>query len=158
MKCPHGCGTELAGLALFCWKCQRYVDEDVKAPPGSPKATKSPAERILDTRPESKIRLAIRRVLDVRGWTVIDFEQGYRRDGSTRVMKGLPDLLIMGRGVFEWVEVKSAGGIQRPEQVEFELICQECGIPYRIWHHESEAVAWCDEKEGGRNAESEGVG
>jgi len=139
MTCPH-CGEPLMGLGTFCWACKRYTDE---APKGE--AASTPAA-VPDTRSEEDIRLATRRALEAHGWFVIDFEQGWRRDGSTRVVKGLPDLGIQGWGLWAWAEMKSATGTHKPDQKAFAAQCAKDGIQCHLWRHESEAIAWSNEQ------------
>ena len=139
MTCPH-CGEPLMGLGTFCWACKRYTDE---APKGEAASTQPPAAP--DTRSEEDIRLATRRALEAHGWFVIDLEQS-RKGEVTRVVAGLPDLAIMGWGHFAWAEIKSATGRQRDSQKAFQKTCEGCGIPYHLWRHESEAIAWSTEQ------------
>lgn len=103
----------------------------------------SAVEEVLpDTRSEVEIRMAIRTALELHGYVVVDFEQGYRPDGSTRVRKGVADLYAMGRGRSAWIEVKSAKGRQTDEQKAFQADCEACGVDYYVWRSESEAIAW----------------
>lgn len=101
-------------------------------------------QAVKDDRSEEQIRIAIRRALELHGFVVIDLEQGYRRDGTTRVRKGLPDLYIMGYGVGVWRELKSARGQLTPEQEAFGEDCRRCGIDWDVWRHEREAITWAE--------------
>lgn len=135
--CPT-CATELMGLARWCHVCGLYVED--MASGGAPEPKPAPVDR----RPEAQIRMAIRGALEALGFVVLDFEQGWRRDGSTRVRKGLPDLFIMGFGVGVWRELKSAKGRLTPEQEAFGEDCRRCGIDWGVWRHEGEAIEWAE--------------
>jgi len=139
MTCPT-CGTPLDGIATYCWVCSEYVEDMASTRP--PHRHMGSVSLSHDPRSEEEIRLTIRLALKLHGFVVVDFEQGYRRDGSTRVRKGLADLYIMGHGVGVWREIKSATGKPTPEQLEFGEDCRRCGIDWGIWRHESEAIAW----------------
>ena len=105
-RCPYpDCGKPLEGLGRFCHCCERYTDEE---------ATNQKAEAVRvgapDTRPEEEIRRDVVKALRALGYSVWDTEQGYRKDGSTRVTAGLPDLFIAGHGRAIAVEMKSLNG------------------------------------------------
>ena len=133
MTCPL-CSSLLEGLATYCTDCEKYVADMVV----DLKSTTS----VSDSRSEAEIRLAIRHALDAFNFVVVDFEQGYRKDGSTRVRKGLPDLYIMGHGVGVWRELKSAKGKPTLEQKLFGQDCRRCGIDWGVWRHELDAIEW----------------
>ena len=137
MICPT-CHTRLYGLALWCHVCGKYLDDMGEMPKPPKKGS------VTDTRSEAEIRMAIRRVLELKGFDYVDTEQGWRRDGSTRVDKGFPDLLIFGHGLFAFAEIKSATGRQSPDQRAFQDRANVAGIPYLLWRHESDAIAWAD--------------
>lgn len=139
--CPR-CSRPLGALGRFCADCEAYVaDMTSEGPDTAPASTARP-----DDRSEAEIRMAIRTVLEAHGFVVVDFEQGWRRDGSTRVRKGLPDLAIMAPGgVFAWRELKSAKGRLTPEQKAFGEDCRRLGIDWDVWRHEDQAVAWAEE-------------
>ncbi len=135
-RCPH-CGSELEGLERFCHGCERYTDEEV---------TEQKAEAIRvgasDTRPEEQIRRDVVKALRALNFYVADTEQGYRRDGSTRVTKGFPDLFVAGHGAIAAVEMKSLKGKQTPEQIEFQEVWEENGGTYFVWRSLDEALRW----------------
>lgn len=137
--CPS-CEAELRSVSKdpFCHTCGGRVSELGRA-----SAERAPARRD-DPRLEDEIRRTIVGVLELHGFVVLDFEQGYRADGTTRVRKGLADLYVMGFGASAWIEVKSAAGRQRPEQKEFEADCERGGVPYMLWRHEDEAKRWAE--------------
>lgn len=137
--CPR-CSAPLEGLGRYCHACRAYV-ADMQDAPDRP----SPSQAILDGRTEAEIRLAVRAALELHGFVVVDLEQGYRRDGSTRVRRGLPDLAIMAPGgVFAWRELKSAKGRLTEEQRAFGDDCRRLGIDWAVWRHEGEAMAWAE--------------
>ena len=140
-RCPHpDCGKPLTGLGLFCHECERYTDEEV---------TERKAEALRvgapDTRSEEEIRRDVVKALRSLQFEVWDTEQGYRRDGSTRVTKGLPDLFVMGHGATAAVELKSLKGKQTPEQVDFEMAWTDNGGTYFVWRSLDEALTWARE-------------
>lgn len=148
-RCPN-CNAPLAGLGTFCWTCERYTAQGSGGDPSSGRGAGNgsqghPGEDSGDTRFEWEIRLAIRKALETVGWVVIDFEQGWRKDGSTRVIKGLPDLGIMGGGRWFWVEVKTRKGVQSQDQVRFQALAERAGIPYMVWRHQNQAIHWMKE-------------
>jgi hypothetical protein len=136
IDCPH-CGKPLNGLGRYCESCERYTDEEVAE-------QKAEAVRVgaPDTRPEEEIRRDVVKALRALNFQVWDTEQGYRRDGSTRVTKGFPDLIIAGHGRIIAVEMKSLKGKQTPEQEEFEAVWEENGGCYFVWRSLDEALAW----------------
>ena len=138
MNCPQ-CSEPLHGLGTRCWAGGEGCGWSAGKSEPRPKAKAKPR---TDTRNESEIRLAIRAVLELHGFVVIDFEQGYRRDGSTRVRRGVADLYAMAGGHSAWIEVKTAKGVQSEHQQAFERDCHAAGIPYLLWRHEDEAIAW----------------
>lgn len=139
VACPR-CRADIQTVGVgYCTDCGVYTD-------WSPPTKDAPApKRRDDPRTEAQIRMAIRAVLDAYGFVVVDTEQGYRRDGSTRVRKGLADLYVMGYGASAWVEIKSATGAQTPAQEEFAADCLRSGVPYLLWRHEDEARDWAIE-------------
>lgn len=139
VDCPS-CEAELRSVSKdpFCHTCGARVSELGRAP-----TERAPARR-NDPRLEDEIRRTIVGVLELHGFVVLDFEQGYRADGTTRVRKGLADLYVMGFGASAWIEVKSATGRQRPEQKDFEADCERGGVPYMLWRHEDEAKRWAE--------------
>ena len=138
--CPR-CGTELGGLATYCYLCKEYVadmgERDRSEAPASSHAV------VPDDRSEDEIRWAIRQALELLDFVVLDFEQSRK---GTRVVKGLPDLLVMWkpRG-FAWAEIKTATGKVRDEQAAFRATMASLGIPCFLWRHESEAIAWAQD-------------
>lgn len=143
IPCPGGCGlTYEIPPDRYCERCGQYL-EDMMAATTDP----SPAARdaLPDTRPEVDIRMAIRKVLELHGFVVVDFEQGYRPDGSTRVRKGLPDLYCMGHGTSAWIEVKAAKGRLSEHQKAFRDDCQRAGVAWFCWRSEAEAIQWAED-------------
>jgi len=137
--CP-GCRTAIGALGRYCHACEEYV-ADLAEPAGADDR-ETPA--VADDRSEATVRMAVRAALELHGFVVIDFEQGYRRDGSTRVRKGLPDLYIMGHGVGVWRELKTAKGRLTQEQEAFGEECRRLGIDWGVWRHEDEATRWAE--------------
>lgn len=65
------------------------------------------------------------------GFTVRSLSQSR----ASKQAPGLADLIVMhpGRGVALWWETKrQVGGVQSPDQVEFEADCRACGWAYRL--------------------------
>ena len=139
IDCPH-CEKPLEGLGRFCHECERYTDEEV---------TEQQAEAVhvgaVDRRPEEQIKRDVVKALRAMQFQVWDTEQGYRRDGSTRVTKGLPDLFVAGHGATAAVEMKSLKGKQTPEQQEFEDAWTDNGGTYFVWRSLDEALSWARE-------------
>lgn len=144
--CP-GCGEYLPPAATWCFGCRAYLSDlsgaDERQEPLSP----TKAGTVPDDRSEQEIRLAIRKALDLSGYAVYDTEQGYRKDGSTRVTKGLADLLVLGNGRMLFVEVKSAKGRLTEPQKAFARHCEESGTPHRVWRSEAEAIEWIQDNQ-----------
>ncbi len=139
--CPH-CTSPLEGLGRYCHTCEKYTDE------GTEERAEAVRVGATDTRPEEEIRRDVVKALRALNFTVHDTEQGYRRDGSTRVTKGLPDLFVAGRGVTAAVEMKSLKGKQTPEQVDFQESWTANGGSYFVWRSLDEALRWVQEIDG----------
>jgi hypothetical protein len=133
---PEGCGqyTEPAKGA--------GAEKGAKARNVRAEASDAP---VPDGRSEAEIRHAIVKLLRTLGYGVWDTEQGYRKDGSTRVTKGLPDLFVAGPAGTAAVELKSAKGKQTPEQKGFGALWTKHGGTYMVWRSEADALAWCQE-------------
>ncbi len=57
-------------------------------------------------------------------------------------LRGTPDLIVMGVGFASyWIEVKKPGGVQSPEQEQFEDNCRQLGVGYYICKSKEEALA-----------------
>ena len=144
--CPkHGA---LEGLGTYCHDCGEYADV-LWAASSTTDPTPPVRDALPDTRPESEIRMAIRSALGQLGWTVWDFEQGYRPDrcecgqkipGGTRVPRGIADLYVMGYGCSAWLEVKSPKGRQTEHQRDREAECVAAGVAYHVVRSEKAAV------------------
>tara|TARA_Y100001938_G_C8092104_1_gene435660 strand:- start:3294 stop:3620 length:327 start_codon:yes stop_codon:yes gene_type:complete len=94
---------------------------------------------------ESQISKEIRDLCKGIGFAVYSTEQGYRRErGGTRQTPGIPDLLIFGRGIFFFVEVKTPKGKLRDSQVAFSEECAACDPPvhYLVWRDVRDAFDW----------------
>ncbi len=139
--CPH-CEKPLEGLGRFCHACEKYTDD------GSDERAEAVHIGATDTRPEEEIRRDVVKALRALGFDIWDTEQGYRRDGTTRVTKGLPDLFIAGRGATAAVEMKALKGKQTPEQIDFQESWTANGGTYFIWRSLDDALAWVREIEG----------
>lgn len=133
--CP-GCSRELPGLGRYCEHCEAYTEDMLATTDTTPEARPKPK----DTRKEAEIRMGIREALGLYGWDVLDLEQGWRKDGTTRVTKGIADLAVMGYGIFAWLEVKRPSTKQTVDQVAFEERCKGAGVPYHVVRSEDEAV------------------
>lgn len=138
MTCPR-CGAELTGLGRYCHECESYTSDEAK------EASEAIVMGAPDTRPEEEIRRDVVKALRALDFYVADTEQGYRKDGSTRVTKGFPDLMIAGHGHIIAVEMKSLKGKQTPEQEEFEAVWEENGGCYYVWRSLDEALTWARE-------------
>ena len=144
-ECPL-CHEELEGLGTYCHDCNVYVSDHQDGE--AAEEPQEPPRRRNDPRKEADIRQAIKAALEAHGFVVWDFEQGWRRDGSTRVVKGLPDLYIFGHGVQAWRELKSAKGRLTDDQEGVGLLLQAEGVDWGVWRHEDEAIAWAREVTG----------
>ena len=95
---------------------------------------------------EAAISGEIRKFLrDVMGFSVYSTEQGYRKDrGGTRQTPGIPDLIIFGKGIFAFVEVKTPKGKLRDSQKQFQSECDGCNpiVPYLVWRDVRDAFDW----------------
>ena len=56
----------------------------------------------------------------------------HHEQDSRRSERGFPDLVIVGSRVL-WVELKSAGGQLRPDQVTWRYRLQAAGAEWRLW-------------------------
>jgi hypothetical protein len=96
---------------------------------------------LLPDASEDQIRNEIVRFYRKVEWGVIDTEQGYRPDGSTRVTRGLADLIVFAAGYHCFIEVKSATGTQTDHQKWFEGLCRLAHVDYHIMRDVSQAAA-----------------
>ena len=80
-------------------------------------------------RPETKIRLEIRRFLKKMGFAIWDMEQ----NRPTRQTPGFSDLVVFGHGTILFVEVKTPTGKLTGYQEEFGDAVGENGGTYLVW-------------------------
>lgn len=140
--CPT-CDTHLMGLARWCHVCERYV-EDMGGPDDDPPpASAAKPVPVADDRSEAEIQLGIRRALELVGYHVSDLSQ----DRPTRQTPGIPDLFVMGRGRWTWMEVKTPKGRPSDHQKAWHEVARRNGVPCIIVRSEAEAMAWHQEKE-----------
>lgn len=160
--CPR-CSDPLEGFATWCFRCEAYIadmveakghgrdhsgDRESKAPRVAGLESESNWQGLatLDTRSEDDISTAIQTVLELHGFDVWSLEQGYRRSrGGTRQTPGIADLFVVGHRYHTWVELKSATGSLRESQERFRDICQANGVPWALWRHEADAIAWAED-------------
>lgn len=86
-------------------------------------------------RPETQIRLGIKKFLKEVGFYVIDTEQNRR----TRVTPGLSDLIAFGHGVVLFVEVKTEKGKLSAYQEEFGGAVSQNGGNFLVWRSTHDA-------------------
>lgn len=69
-------------------------------------------------KPEARVQRSIVRALETMGFFVSKFDQGFRRDGSTRQTRGIPDLYAVHQGweLRLWIEVKAGSNRPTPHQ------------------------------------------
>ena len=92
---------------------------------------------------EAQISREIVGFLRTLGFAVYDTGQGYRKEsGGTRITPGLADLIVIGHGLFTFVEVKTAKGKLRPSQEAFRDECIQNGVPWQLWRDVREAWDW----------------
>jgi|TARA_R110000824_G_scaffold19606_1_gene75564 hypothetical protein len=93
---------------------------------------------------EAQISREITKFLrDTMGLAVWSTEQGFRKErGGTRISPGVPDLIVMGKGVWAFVEVKTPKGKMRDSQLFFQKECKENGVPYLVWRDVRDAFDW----------------
>lgn len=76
----------------------------------------------------------IKRLVHALGGSVWDTSQGFRggsrSNRTTRIDKGLPDLLIFvpAKSVFFFWEVKAPGGRVGDDQLKFKDFCDRCNV------------------------------
>jgi len=151
--CPT-CNVRLEGLGRYCEACAAYVEDMVGATTDASPVTR---REIPDDRLEDERKADARPIIEALGWTVLDFEQGYRPDAcpackahlpgghSTRVPVGVGDWLCQGHGIAAWIEWKTDDNDQTPGQHRFEDECDAAGIPYRVCRKTREAVDFLTE-------------
>ena len=92
---------------------------------------------------EAQISREIVKFLRTLGFAVYDTGQGYRKEsGGTRITPGLADLIVIGHGLFTFVEVKTQKGKLRPSQEVFRDECIQNGVPWQLWRDVRDAWDW----------------
>ena len=93
---------------------------------------------------ESQISREIVGFMRDLGFAVWSTEQGYRKErGGTRQTPGIPDLIVMGHGLFTFVEVKTPKGKLRDSQNDFAAECGRNHVTYLLWRDVRDAWDWC---------------
>ena len=148
--CPT-CGIALEGLGRWCPECRSYTADMVGATTDPSPATRP---EIRDDRLEDDRKRDARPAVEALGWTVLDFEQGYRPDvctkckarlpggHSTRVPVGIGDWLCQGHGIAAWIEWKTDDNDQTPGQRTFGEDCEAACVPYAVVRTTAEAVTF----------------
>jgi len=98
------------------------------------KARKARAKGYKCNREEDRLRPLIVKELRKAGYTV------FRLEPFQKGKFGVSDLLVMGKGVSVFLEIKKPGGVQSDSQKEFENLCIECSQHYLIATSPEEAV------------------
>lgn len=101
---------------------------------------RTPAEvEAHDARLEKAIELAGDRQMRALGFSVIKFSH----PGKTKQTPGIADRRYYhpGRGVAFWWEAKSPTGRQRPDQKDFQALCDAVGDPY-VLGTDQDLFAW----------------
>ena len=137
MNCPT-CNADLPEKAKWCYHCEEYLSDMGSTTDVTPEAR----ERIKDTRSEDERKADALEPVKILGWTVLDFEQGFRRlecqkcsapiAGGTRVPIGIGDWYVMRDGLSAWIEWKTDTNKQTAGQLAFEADCLAAGIPYAV--------------------------
>ncbi|MDP2955383.1 MAG: hypothetical protein Q8N53_03100 [Longimicrobiales bacterium] len=147
--CPT-CDRVLEGLGRWCPKCEAYTEDMGATTDATPEARAR--TEVPDTRTEAERKADARQAVEMLGWRILDFEQGYRPDKcpackarlpgghSTRVPVGIGDWLCQGHGIAAWLEWKTDTNDQTDGQREFGDDCDADGIPYAVVHTTAEAV------------------
>jgi hypothetical protein len=96
-----------------------------------------------DPRTEAQVSKGIVEFLRTVGFAVYSVEQGYRKErGGTRQTPGIPDLIVMGHGLFTFAEVKRDGAKLRPAQEQFRDCAAENNVSWQLWRSSSDAFDW----------------
>ena len=95
----------------------------------------------LDNRSEGEIQKEVVRRVRAMGFEVWITSQRKR----TEVSRGVPDLIIIGRGHVVFFEMKTRLGTSKPEQIQFGKAVLASGGNYHIVRHEDVAVAYLQE-------------
>lgn len=101
---------------------------------------RTPAETDAeDARLEKEIELAGDKQMRALGFSVIKFSH----PGKTKQTPGIADRRYYhtGRGVAFWWEAKSPTGRQRPDQKDFQALCDAVGDPY-VLGTDQDLFAW----------------
>lgn len=132
MLCPFpDCGRPLTGLGSFCHGCARYAADFRRDEPKSSRHRDDP-------RSEKEIQGACTNAWKALGFLVWNLSQ----PRATMQSEGLPDQLVIGRGLVLLVEYKSATGEQRDDQKRLQAAVEANGGRYLLIRHESEVIAW----------------
>lgn len=83
------------------------------------------------------------KIMRALGFEVVRFSH----PGRTKQTPGIPDRKYYHRrrGVTVWWEAKSATGRQRPDQREFQQMCEACGEVYLLGTHEA-LIGWLEKQ------------
>lgn len=82
-------------------------------------------------------------MLAFAGYACWSAEQGYRRErGGTRMDKGIPDLIIAGKGRTAFVELKVGRRSPTPHQAHFLATWRANGGEAMVWRSVADAQAW----------------
>lgn len=96
----------------------------IQSPPRKPiRYTKQP----IDER-ETSVQLDIVRALEKAGFFVTQNREKYRGRGP-KSKPGIPDLVVVRRGIVAWIEVKTTSRGSKPskEQLQWHDVCREHG-------------------------------
>lgn len=94
-------------------------------------------------KPEARLSRDVRRALHMCGYSVWSTEQGIRMGrGGARTTPGIPDLIVIGKGRFAFVELKVGARRLTNAQQVFQQIARENGVECHVWRSVDDAVAW----------------
>lgn len=91
---------------------------------------------------EAELRAAGNNVLELAGFAVYDLEQGFRKDGSTRVTTGIGDVFFVGHGIRGWIEYKRWDNEPTPEQHVFADLVLRNGGTYLLVYEVAQLGTW----------------
>lgn len=156
--CPH-CGTEppVSGQVVNrCDECGWSIEGGAPCTTDVSPAARAVSTYLKDTRPEDQRKADARPAVEALGWSVHDFEQGWRPKkcrkcgeripggGTTRVPKGVGDWLCMKNGISAWLEWKTDDNQQTPGQRAWQRICEANRVPYAVVRTTREAVDYLE--------------
>ena len=98
------------------------------------KPRKARAKGYKCNREEDRLRPLIVKELRKEGYTV------FRLEPFQKGKFGVSDLLVMGKGVSVFLEIKKPGGVQSDSQKEFHQLCIDCSCYYFITTSPEDAV------------------